>query len=119
MSSNNRGSMFAAVLVVVSGGVVWFMAGAPESTAKNWLILAWILLTGALTARALAPKPVPRAMTFALAGVAVAVVVWAWLAGVQERDLTTPFIPLAIGAAGMAWRWPGAVEPGGSKQQLD
>lgn len=73
MSSNWAASMYAAVLMATSGGIVWAMAGALDSTAKNWLILA--------------------------------VVVWAWLAGVQESNLTTPFIPLAIGAAGMAWRW--------------
>ncbi|MGP5724364.1 hypothetical protein ACTXOR_01105 [Arthrobacter rhombi] len=123
ISSNRPASMYAAVMMLISGGVVWSMAGAPEEAAKNWLILAWILLTSTFTAFALAPRPVPRVVNFALAGVVVAVVVWAWSPGVQESSLATPFIPLAIGAVSMAFSggrfWPEAADPEGASQQHD
>lgn len=123
ISSNRPASMYAAVMMAISGGIVWSMAGAPEEAAKNWLILAWILLTSTYTAFALAPRPLPRVVHFALAGVVVAVVVWAWSPGVQESSLATPFIPLAIGAVSMAFSggrfWPEAADPEGTSQQHD
>ena len=116
ISSNRPASMYAAVMMAIAGGIVWSMAGAPDGTAKNWLILAWILLTSAYTAFALAPKPLPRVVNLALAGLVVGVVVWAWLAGAQESSLATPFIPLAIGAVGLAFaRGRRRPEPEGSE----
>lgn len=122
MSSNNRGSMYAAVHVALSGGIVWLMTGAPDSMAKNWLILAWILLTSALTACALAPQPIHRGINYSLAGLCLVVTIAGSLTA-SDAVLAPPFIGLAIGFAGLSssagkrW-WPEPAKPRGSPSEL-
>ncbi len=109
------GSLYAAVLVAISSGMVWLMSGQPDSTAKNWLMLAWILLTAMITAFWLVPSPVPRAVTLVLTGAAIAVPVVAWLAGVQDNILVMPFFALALGFLG-AMTSPRRMAPGSPQE---
>ncbi|WP_372698827.1 hypothetical protein [Arthrobacter sp. JSM 101049] len=95
--------LFAAVAVAVAAGVAVIMAGTPESTAKLWLVGAWIVLASLATGCGLNPASVPAVVAVLLLCVTVAVPVVAWFSGVREGLLLSPFGALAFAFLGVAF----------------
>lgn len=104
--------VFAGVAVAVAGGIVWIMAGAPDSAAKVWLIAAWIVLAALVTACGLNPGSIPRPMALLLLCATIAVPLVAWSAGAHDGLLLAPFGGVAFGFLGVAF-------PGRPLQEAD
>ncbi|MBM6622368.1 hypothetical protein JTF08_12175 [Micrococcaceae bacterium RIT802] len=97
-------AVYGAFTMAVACGVVWIMAGTPDGAARNWLMVLWILVASVAVACGLNPRVVPRGVAIALVCATVAVPLVAWLAGVRDGLLLTPFWPVAWGILGLAFR---------------
>jgi len=95
--------LFAGVAVAIAAGTAAVMAGAPDSTATFWLLVAWIVLASLITACGLNPASVPAVVAVLLLCITVAVPLAAWFAGVREGLLLSPFGAVAFGFLGLAF----------------